>query len=62
MGFESMPELETEGQPEYWLPFPPYTKIVLHDHELAEQRHIFGNISRHLDDGQMAQFRELTGW
>ncbi len=62
MGFECTVD-EGDGLLEYWLPSPPYTKVVLHDHRLAEQRHQLSGVMRQLDtDGQKSTFRELTGW
>lgn len=62
MGFECMFDEGETGLVEYWLPGSPQTVIVLHDNEYAEQRFTEQSIARHLDDSQMARFRELTGW
>ena len=48
MGFECMSD---DGEPlrEYWLPYPPFTKVVLHDHEWQERTWIISNLARHIN-------------
>ena len=64
MGFEDMSEVEPgHGLVGMWLPVAPFTKIVVHDNELAEQRHTRTAVLRQLDtDAQRTSFLELTGW
>ena len=64
MGFEDMSDLEPgHNLCGYWLTVPPYTKVLMQDHEWTEQRHLMISVLRQLDtDEQKGRFQQLTGW